>query len=404
MTTMLSLILAFMLSIGGSPAASVNVNPSGRPGNTGIQAPIDNNHTINRFFEDYREKTAYRPISKKILEIPLIKQPETQIRFRFSLYVKEELRLVGYMDSMNMYQAFGMNPVNFRDPMGKVVQAEVGKHDMFKTKKVKTGKWYLDYTVVGAFNELRNAAALGINLVSNLFGTTEDIAFDVGDYGLSKVGVIERGELRDDPHMRNFFNAVMLVNSEAMASGTRTIMTKLDDLTYSLYNLVKSKGGKILDIRGNTIISTGAELSGDDLSRVFGGDDIYNTLDDIPIMSTDEVKDALQSGKYTKSTDWAYSIHEHHWYPQWLGGKQSGASARIRGFEHIADMEPELFNHIKKQIPQITKKTLTSVKSLIRSGVVKQERITEVLFKYYKSRYPNLSDEAIIDALRIGIE
>jgi hypothetical protein len=35
MTTMLSLILAFMLSIGGSPA--------GFPGNTGIQAPIDNN-------------------------------------------------------------------------------------------------------------------------------------------------------------------------------------------------------------------------------------------------------------------------------------------------------------------------------------------------------------------------
>ena len=63
MTTMLSLILAFMLSIGGSPAASVN--PAGCPGDTGIQASIENNRTINRFFDDYREKTASRPISKK---------------------------------------------------------------------------------------------------------------------------------------------------------------------------------------------------------------------------------------------------------------------------------------------------------------------------------------------------
>ena len=56
MTTMLSLILAFMLSIGGSPAASVN--PAGCPGDTGIQAPIDNNRTINHFSEDYNQKTA----------------------------------------------------------------------------------------------------------------------------------------------------------------------------------------------------------------------------------------------------------------------------------------------------------------------------------------------------------
>jgi RES domain-containing protein len=116
MTTMLSLILALMLSIGGSPAASVN--PAACPGDTGIQAPIDNNPNINRFFEDYREKTASRPISKKILEIPLMKQPKKQIRLRFSLSLKEELRLVGYMDSMNLYQAFGMNPVNFVDPFG----------------------------------------------------------------------------------------------------------------------------------------------------------------------------------------------------------------------------------------------------------------------------------------------
>ena len=150
MTTMLSLILAFMLSIGGSPAASVNT--AGCPGDTGIQAPIDNNRTINRFFEDYREKTASRPISKKILEIPLIKQPKTQIRLRFSLYVKEELRLVGYMDSMNLYQGFGMNPVNFKDPFGKqsflaeeeLMQEEILKEHLIKRYGAVLGNQYYE--------------------------------------------------------------------------------------------------------------------------------------------------------------------------------------------------------------------------------------------------------------------
>jgi hypothetical protein len=312
---------------------------------------------------------------------------------------------MGYQDSLNLNQAFGMNPINFTDPFGKVIKAEYGKHDIFSTQEVKTGKWYLDYTVVGAFNELRNLSALGINLVSNLFGTSEDIVFDVGDYGLSKVGMIKRGELRDDPHMRNLFNAIMLTNPEAMASGTRTIMNKLDDLTLSLYNLVKSKGGKVLDIRGNTIISTGAELSGDDLARVFGrGDDIYYTLDDLPIMSTDDVKAALQSGNYTKSKKWAYSIHEHHWYPGWLGGKSGGVTARIRGFEHITEMEPELFEYVKKHIPLIKRKSAELLKSLKKAGMVSQEEITEVLFDFYKSRYPNLSDEVIMDALKRGIQ
>jgi hypothetical protein len=104
MTTMLSLILAFMLSIGGSPA--VSVNPAGCPGDTGIQVTVDNNRNINHFFEDYREKTASRPISKKILETPLIKRPKTQIRLRFSLLLKGKLRLMGYMDSMNLYLGF----------------------------------------------------------------------------------------------------------------------------------------------------------------------------------------------------------------------------------------------------------------------------------------------------------
>ncbi len=113
MTTALSLILALMLSIGGSP--------SGVPGNTGIQAPIDNSCTINRIFEDYSQKTASRLFPKKIPEIVLIDQPKTQIRLIFTLPLKEKPLLMGYEDSMNLYQAFNMNPINFTDPFGKDV-------------------------------------------------------------------------------------------------------------------------------------------------------------------------------------------------------------------------------------------------------------------------------------------
>jgi len=123
MITAFSLILVLMLSIGGSPAGSFN--PAGGPGDTGIQAPVVNNLNTNRFFEDYTQKTASRLFHKKIPEIVLIDQPKTQIRLMFTLPLKEKPLLMGYEDSMNLYQAFNMNPINFTDPFGKQHQVTV---------------------------------------------------------------------------------------------------------------------------------------------------------------------------------------------------------------------------------------------------------------------------------------
>ncbi len=125
MTTTISLILALMLSIGG--------NPAGGPGNTGIQAPIDNSCTINRIFEDYSQKTASRLFPKKIPEIVSIEQPKTQTKLMFTLPPKEKLLLMGYEDSMNLYQAFNMNPINFTDPFGTIITTE----DLYKLKRIK---------------------------------------------------------------------------------------------------------------------------------------------------------------------------------------------------------------------------------------------------------------------------
>ena len=122
MITAFSLILVLMLSIGGSPAGSFN--PAGGPGDTGIQAPVVNNLNTNRFFEDYTQKTASRLFHKKIPEIVLIDQPKTQIRLMFTLPLKEKPLLMGYEDSMNLYQAFNMNPINFTDPFGDLTYRE----------------------------------------------------------------------------------------------------------------------------------------------------------------------------------------------------------------------------------------------------------------------------------------
>jgi len=126
------------------------------------------------------------------------------------------------------------------------------------------------------------------------------------------------------------------------------------------------------------------------------------SLDDLPLMSPEQVKAALPSG-YSKSSSWAYSIHDHHFYPMWLGGRTGGPKIRVRGFEHVTDLEPALFEHMKRNIPELTQKTRSQVQQLIRSGRVTQEEITEFLFEFYKSRYPNLSEEVIREALRKGI-
>ena len=142
MTTMLSLILAFMLSIGGSPAAGVN--PGGCPGDTGIQAPIDNNRTINHFSGDYNQKTASRAKSKKAGEAPSIKDLETVNSTRSSRFSIEKLRQVRYSDhksyrfnsvdpvinkiealynpqAWNLYAYCNNNPITYYDPDGRLI-------------------------------------------------------------------------------------------------------------------------------------------------------------------------------------------------------------------------------------------------------------------------------------------
>jgi RHS repeat-associated protein len=134
MTTMLSLILAFMLSIGGGPAASISPGATVSPVNAG------NGPSLNLIIN---EKPHLGEISKiRLFDLMLTAQKARMIslfrinfeksllvgynNYRNRYYMPRIGRFLqtdpmGFEDSMNLYQAFGMNPINFNDPFGKDV-------------------------------------------------------------------------------------------------------------------------------------------------------------------------------------------------------------------------------------------------------------------------------------------
>jgi len=169
----------------------------------------------------------------------------------------------------------------------------------------------------------------------------------------------------------------------------------------------KGKGGRSTNWKKKrrTMTSTELELGKIEIAKPFTrqAKKTISSLDDIPIMSTDEVKQKLPVG-YDKDTNWAYSIHEHHKYPKWLNGAANGPTIKVRGFEHITELEPRLFEHIKKDFPDIKLKSEKSVSRLLKHGKISQDKITKSLFKFYKQYYPNLDDKTILNNLKKGLK
>jgi hypothetical protein len=149
-----------------------------------------------------------------------------------------------------MYQAFNQNPVNFTDPMGELIKAEYGKHDVLKTAEFKTGKWWLDYTIVGAFNELRNATALGINLGTNLVGIGGEVqekVLDVADYGAHELGISKnRGEVKE---ALEFTIMAWGANPNAVRMGTKDVILKGKKIYKDVKNFIWKFFGRAKKIK-----------------------------------------------------------------------------------------------------------------------------------------------------------
>lgn len=72
-----------------------------------------------------KQKTVSRPKTKNNQETPSIKRFKENDSIRSKGYLTGILHQTGYEDSMNLYQAFNQNPVNFVDPFGKQHQVTV---------------------------------------------------------------------------------------------------------------------------------------------------------------------------------------------------------------------------------------------------------------------------------------
>ena len=122
MTTMLSLILAFMLSIGGSPAVSVSpVNSIGPE--SGVIKDITEKPRLGEFLKIY-------PVERS----PNAGNPRLVLNLSFQ-YKKSPL--------IDLYQAFNMNPVNFTDPFGKNFYIEVTPTGTGSKDRLSLGEfWY----------------------------------------------------------------------------------------------------------------------------------------------------------------------------------------------------------------------------------------------------------------------
>jgi RHS repeat-associated protein len=263
---------------------------------------------------------------------------------------------LGEEGGYNLYAFIFNSPIFLFDPFG-LREATISA----PPEKNFVQKWIFDYEII-----IQDCYA-----IEHGFETPGHVFFKWGYDGVETIllgkaiGVV--GSKVKQPLQR-----IITKGSETFKVTFRITIAKLD-------GFVKSLPGPLANNAGSTPIFT-----------------------EVPIMARDAVKKFL-SETYEKSTKWAYSIHEHHIRSKWLLGKPDGPVMRVRGWEHITDLEPALWEYIKKEIPAITNRSPEAVRSLMKKGIVTEEEITEKLFDFYKKRYPQLTDEEIMEALIEGL-
>ena len=122
MTSMVSLLLVFMLTIGNG--AVVN------PGNAGANLNINPKPCLGENFQNNPTRTDLSSQKQHVLRLFSFQEEKSCLAvlyyYRNRYYLPRVGRFLqtdplGYQDSMNLYQAFNLNPVNFVDPFGTII-------------------------------------------------------------------------------------------------------------------------------------------------------------------------------------------------------------------------------------------------------------------------------------------
>ena len=147
---MLSLILAFMLTMGGSPAVSVSpvnsIGPESR-----VNHDITEKPRLGEFLKNYPVETR-----------PNTGNPRLVLNLSFQ-YKKSPL--------INLNQAFGMNPVNFNDPMGLKTD-----FNYFGTKKSYAQALNSLVVTTADKRQLGRVAEGGANIIPAIIYFIQDLA------------------------------------------------------------------------------------------------------------------------------------------------------------------------------------------------------------------------------------
>ena len=212
MTSMLSLILAFMLTMGGGAAANICPGPAISPVNACNSSGLNLDANVN-------EKPLLGEISKiRLFEPMLIAQKARiislfRINFEKSLLVEHyyfrarhfdpimgrflQVDPMGYEDSLNLYQAFNMNGVNFIDPFGDAIDSPT-RFTQYKYNP-NAGFWGLTWegSSKGMYEHGGEALAFGTFFALDAAAIPADKALDFVDWAAQKTGIA--GLLGFDP-------------------------------------------------------------------------------------------------------------------------------------------------------------------------------------------------------------
>ncbi len=293
MTSICSVILAFMLSIGGGANLSVHLGEKPHPG-----LKI--------------ETRELRPIQT---ELNQEQQPGLRFFIRNSRLRIRFLQTdpMGYEDSMNMYQAFNMNPVNFVDPFGNVTAINAGEGPI-RTVNLESGNIILDYSLLNLFNTLLNALGFTINTGLNTFGYGADKLWDGSDWLFAESGISNRGEWVD---MRPVVEPYFVANPNTISNSTRHLLNKVDNISYKVIKLLQKKGANITSVyrsNGGMVIVT-------------HGDDVKGGI----ALNTDEMADILGTGPTSKKEYGVYPVETKRGIRWRMEGKRGFVKAPKKG-------------------------------------------------------------------------
>jgi len=169
-----------MLTIGGVPSGSVNPVNSHSIADTvnvvssGCNLSINEKPHLGKFFRIPAFPVASVSGKKHISVVLGMQLPKLRLAGRFLSTDPK-----GYTDSMNMYQAFNNNPVNFTDPMGTVVNSMlIDSYGSIETAEHNTRVTYTRFRRGGDSHKTAYNKLLDFGFVTHE-GTKEDALFEL---------------------------------------------------------------------------------------------------------------------------------------------------------------------------------------------------------------------------------